>query len=207
MKHLKIHGAVCCFFFLMMVSSTSSAQIRTTEESHTLKTSKQKTPKSDPFFVRENVFVGGTFGLGFSANFTSIAVAPEAGYFLVPERLSLGGRFVYNYYRDKFYSLNINIFGGGPFLRGYVWQGIFGQVEYEITKVKGVPTGNLNPNNSPILRDVNFNAALIGGGYHFNHDDGFGFYIQILFNLNNSDVWIYPNPQFRTGFTYKFGAK
>src|SRR5690606_22245268 len=99
-------------------------------------------PQPEKLWKWDNVFIGGIPGFGISNNYASVTAAVEAGYFLHP-RVSIGGRFIYQFYLDKYYSDKLHIFGGGPFARGYIWKGIFAQAEYETTSV-----GNLRIEDS-----------------------------------------------------------
>jgi hypothetical protein len=181
-----------------------SAQINSSPE--TPETNNQYKPKSnnsDKFFNKENFVVGGGLGLGFGNLFTSFSISPEVGYHIYPDRIVLGTRFFYNYYRDKVRDYSYNIIGGGPFVRGYIWRGLMAQVEYEYTFIKDFPfNGGLNGNT--IYRNLNLSGFLVGGGFHQNFESGPGFYFIVLFNVVQSNDWIYPNPVFRTGFTYTF---
>lgn len=150
----------------------------------------------------DNVFVGGIPGFGMSNTTVSFNIAVEAGYFL-HKRFALGARFNYLYYRDKFYDFNFNIFGGGPFARGYIWKGIFAQVEYEMLSVGDF---RIVDSFGKLLGTVRIrtNAFLVGGGYHGHYQDGFGYYAAILFNVLQTETFIYPNPTIRIGLTYNF---
>lgn len=150
----------------------------------------------------DNVFIGGIPGFGMSNTTVTANIAVEAGYFL-HKRFAIGARFNYLFYRDTYYDFNFNIFGGGPFARGYIWKGIFGQLEYEMLSVGDF---RIVDSFGQLLGTVRIrtNALLIGGGYHGNYDDGFGYYAAILFNVLQTETFIYPNPSIRIGLTYNF---
>lgn len=187
---------------LAITAGNLSAQI-ITEENTDNKPSLAKKPKSeDRLFKLDNLFVGGIPGFGVSNNFVSVTTAAEVGYFLHPN-ISVGGRFTYQYYLDRFYEDKLHIYGGGPFVRGYIWKGLFAQMEYETTSVGNIRIIDTFGNTIGKLR-LNVNALLLGGGFHDNFDDGFGYYISVLFNVVNTETYIYPNPVIRFGLTYNF---
>jgi hypothetical protein len=182
------------------------SQINTTPDNTPATKGKYKpkgTSSGDKFFTIENLMVGGGLGMSFGNRFLAVGVAPEVSYFLVPNRLSIGTRVFYNFYKDNFYKVKSHQYGGGPFLRGYIWKGLFAQAEYELSSVEFLILDSSGRHVLGMQR-AGFNAFLIGGGYHQNFDGGFGFYIQILYNVLQSTDFVYPNPMFRTGFTYSF---
>jgi hypothetical protein len=200
------------YFFLLFIICTLQAagQINTTPDNRPVTKNKYK-PKGggissgEKFFKKENIIVGGGFGMSFGNRFISVGIAPEASYFLIPLRLSLGARFNYNFYKDNLYDIKSHLYGGGPFVRGYIWRGLFAQAEYELSSVE-VLLIDMGTTGPVVVgkRRIGLNAFLIGAGYHQNFDGGFGFYIQLLYNVLQSTDFIYPNPMFRMGFTYSF---
>lgn len=204
MKQPLLHTVL--WMALMLITVSAMGQIISEEERNPdIKSENMNSlqrPKPERLWKWDNFFVGGIPGFGISNNYASITVAAEAGYFLHPH-ISVGGRFVYQFYLDKFYSDRLHIFGGGPFVRGYIWKGIFAQGEYETTSVGNLRIEDSFGNVVGYAR-LNVNAFLLGGGYHDNYDDGFGYYIAVLFNVINTETFIYPNPVFRFGLTYNF---
>ena len=179
------------------------AQIISKETTPTTQESPNKPDKQiKRLWKWDNVFIGGIPGFGLSNTTVSFNIAVEAGYFIHP-RFALGARFNYLYYRDKYYDFNFNIFGGGPFARGYIWKGIFGQIEYEMLSVGDFRVVDSFGKLLGTIR-VRTNAFLVGGGYHGNYKEGFGYYAAILFNVLQTETFIYPNPSIRIGLTYKF---
>jgi hypothetical protein len=199
---------IILFLGLWLTATVAFSQITTQPDTEVPKVenkSKPKIPSNDKFFKRENLAVGGGFGLGIGNRFVSVSVAPEVGYFLVPSRLLLGGRFYYNYYKDSYYDVKSHLYGGGPYMRGYIYKGLFAQAEYELSSVEIFYVDNFG-NVSGSARQT-YNAFLVGGGYHHNFDAGVGFYISILYNVLQNTDFIYPNPSIRTGITYSFGGR
>lgn len=156
----------------------------------------------DKIWKWDNVFIGGIPGFGIDNNYLVATMAVEGGYFIHPH-IALGGRFSYQYYYYRPYDERYHIFGGGPFIRGYIWKGIFAQMEYEVTSVGPLRIEDSFGNLIGYAR-FDVNALLLGGGYHGNFDDGFGYYISALFNVINTQTYVYANPQVRLGLTYNF---
>lgn len=208
-KTLTFLFIICCF--------SAKSQINTNPENNNSKTQETKSqykPKGsgNKGFKIERLMVGGGIGLGLGNAYTSFSIAPEVGYFVWPERILIGGRFIYNYYRDKTVLINgsfpkLNIYGGGPFARGYIYKGLFAQLEYEYTYLKRFPYLGGISGNQVFYKDLLFNGFLVGAGFHQNFESGPGFYIQILYNVLQSTELISPNPTFRTGFTYTFQSR
>lgn len=164
---------------------------------------KMNTEKA-PFGHRApGLYLGGFISGGISNNQASFSISPEAGYFIVPKRLLGGLRFNYLFVRDFTYEDSYNIVGGGPFFRGYIWDGLFGQAEYEVTSI--LQDNVLNRSTYTYQRAATItNAVWIGGGYHSNFENGLGFYFAILYNVLRNDLIIYYPVNFRAGITYSF---
>lgn len=210
------------FILILMLVPRSEAQINSssdnlpkTQDKYKPKGKEQSTStngsksRDRKGFDPNRLMVGGGLGLAVGSNFTSISLAPEAGYTIIPDRLIVGARFVYNYYNDRSIkidnsSFKLHIFGGGPFARVNIWNGLFAQTEYEYTYIKDFPFLGGLQGNQIMFRDLNFNAFLLGGGYQQGFGSGFGFYFVLLFNVSGNSDFVYPNPVFRTGFTYNF---
>jgi hypothetical protein len=146
-------------------------------------------------FKRENVFIGGGVGLGFSSstygsNF-NIGITPEIGYSL-NNWLDLGVSLNLNYYSynygytgggtTKQRSFN---YGGGAFLRAYPLQEFFIQVQPEYNFIS---TKLSYSNNSGVLR-LNQKAPsfLVGLGYGRRIVGQSGFYTAILLDLGQDN--------------------
>lgn len=182
-------------------------------------------------FRRDNVYIGGGVGLGFSSstygsNF-NIGITPEIGYSL-------------NNWLDAGFSLNLNYYsynygytgggttkqrsfnyGGGVYLRAYPLQEFFIQVQPEYNFIS---TKLTNTFNSGVLR-LNQKAPsfLVGLGYGRRIVGQSGFYTAILLDLgqDNSSPYrqvstdAYGNatgtttaiPVIRAGFTYYLRPK
>lgn len=182
-------------------------------------------------FRRDNVYIGGGVGLGFSSstygsNF-NIGITPEIGYSL-NNWLDAGVSLNLNYYSynygytgggtTKQRSFN---YGGGVYLRAYPLQEFFIQVQPEYNFIS---TKLTNTNNSGVLR-LNQKAPsfLVGLGYGRRIVGQSGFYTAILLDVgqDNSSPYrqvstdAYGNPTgttfavpiIRAGFTYYLRPK
>lgn len=197
---------ILVMFALVVLSHAASAQIVTDDKPQTA--DKPQKPLEDRAWKRENFYFGGfpVFGIGGNSYGTSFAVglSAEAGYF-VHERVSVGIRtsYAFSNYRDSYGSQKLHSILGGPFVRGYIWKGLFGQAEYQFSSL-------LFSINDPSLNadiTVRNNSLLIGGGYHDNFDSYFGYYIAALFRVYNSGTNLFPGPEVRIGFTYRLPSK
>src|SRR4051812_35523308 len=80
--------------------------------------------KSEKGWKWDNFYIGGVPGFGISNYYMEFSVAAEAGYF-VHERVAVGLMNSYTYSRDRYYEVSYNIIRTGPYVRGYIWEGIF----------------------------------------------------------------------------------
>lgn len=180
-------------------------------------------------FKRENVFIGGGVGLGFSSstfgsNF-NLGITPELGYSFT-HWLDMGVSLNLNYYTyntayfgvsQKQRSFN---YGGGVFLRAYPLQDFFiqAQPEYNFIATKIIPSNssayNLNQKAPSFLVGIGYGRRIVGQS---------GFYTAILLDLGQNpsspyrqvatDVNGYATgttnaiPVIRAGFTYYLRPK
>lgn len=180
-------------------------------------------------FRRDNVFIGGGVGLGFSSssygNNFNFGLTPEIGYSFT-NWLDMGVTLNLNYYSynygytgggtTKQRSFN---YGGGVFLRAYPLQEFFIQAQPEYNFIS---TKLTNTNNSSVYH-LNQKAPsfLVGIGYGRRIIGQSGFYTALLLDLNNNvsspyrQVSIDANgnsttfaiPVIRAGFTYYLRPK
>jgi len=163
-------------------------------------------------FRKENLFIGGSLGLGFGSYDFNVGVNPEVGYSL-NRWLDVGAvvNFSYSSVRaDPNFIYNANtsskefIYGGGVFGRAWFLPFLFVTVqpEYNWTSIREQDktyggTYNLN---------VTAPSVLAGVGYG-SHNPGQGsFYIALMVDfIRNSnspynDVYGHPIPVLRAGF-------
>ena len=161
-------------------------------------------------FAKQNLFVGGSLGLGFSSFEFSVGVNPEIGYSL-NKWLDAGvlGNFTYNSitadpnYNNNFSSKEF-IYGGGVFARAWFLPFLFVTVQPEnnwtsITqqdKTYG-RTYRLNVSAPSVLAGMGYGSHNVGQG---------SFYIAVMVdflrNINSpyNDVYGHPLPVLRAGF-------
>lgn len=97
----------------LMVAFTSQAQFRSYSNND----------------ISNNVYFGGSGGIGFGTQYFTATLSPLAGYKITDE-FSAGMQLTYQYNRS--YSYNYNNFGGGPFAM-YAFQkkfAVYAQYEY-----------------------------------------------------------------------------
>lgn len=145
----------------------------------------------------DRLFIGGGLGLQFGTS-TYIEIAPIIGYKLT-ERLSAGLGLKYIYYKLKYsstQSYSTNIYGGGPFVRFNVIEGLFLHAEYEVLNLE-VP--------DIYYREYvrkNITSVFLGGGYRQMIGNSSSLDLLLLFNVNESMYTPYPNPVIRIGFSF-----
>ncbi len=146
----------------------------------------------EPFIDR--LAFGGYLGFQFGT-ILYIDVSPMVIY-RATDWLYPGMGFTYMYYKDNRYipAYTSSYYGPRFFASAYVWQGIFGHVEYEALNVQFYDTGNRG-----FIHNV-----LIGGGYRQWIGNRAFMMITVLFNLNESIYSPYRNPIIRIGFGGSF---
>lgn len=145
----------------------------------------------------DNLFFGGNFGLQFGSQ-TYIELAPIIGY-KITERFSagLGLKYIYYKIKDNYSTLNYstNIYGGGPFARFTLYEGLFLHGEYEILNLE-VPDLYYN------LKRENITSVFLGGGYRQMIGDRSSIDFLFLYNINENRNSPYVNPVIRIGFGF-----
>lgn len=203
-----IRKVVFAFCFLMLTLA-GMAQEHMPNRTYTYS---DETPASG--FSKENLFLGGSLGLGFGSYNFDVGVNPEIGYSL-NRWLDVGAVVNFNYssiradasgyYNDNTSSKQFT-YGGGVFGRAYVLPFLFltAQPEYNWTSIteRYVPTGE----------SATFKASapslLLGVGYGRRVVGESGFYIALMFdaisNRNSpyNDVYGHPLPVLRAGFDF-----
>ncbi|GGB16425.1 hypothetical protein [Puia dinghuensis] len=165
-------------------------------------------------FLKQNLFLGGSLGLGLGSYNFDVGVNPEVGYSL-NQWLDVGAVVNFNYTSVKadpslVYNLNVSskqfTYGGGLFGRAYVLPFLFltAQPEFNWTNVKETDmtsgtTYKYNANAPSLLLGVGYGRRMVGES---------GFYIALLFDvLDNknspyNDVYGHPLPVIRAGFDF-----
>ena len=161
---------------------------------------KGRTENSSEEKFTDRLFFGGNFGLQFGSQ-TYVELAPIIGY-KVTERFSTGLGIKYIYYKVKDlytppYTYSTNIYGGGPFVRYILYEGLFLHAEYEAL--------NLEVADAPYYNLVRktISSVFLGGGYRQMIGDRSSIDFIVLFNINQSRDSPYKNnPIIRIGFGF-----
>lgn len=170
-------------------------------------------------FKKENIFLGGSLGLGFGSYDFNVGLSPEIGYSL-NKWLDAGVLVNFNYnsiradpgfvYNDNVRSRNFN-YGGGAFVRAYPLPFLFltAQPEYNwlSSNQKDMSSGEsftYKANAPSLLLGVGYGQRVVGEG---------SFYIALMFdaisNVNSpyNDVYGHPLPVIRAGFDFYLHGK
>jgi hypothetical protein len=161
-------------------------------------------------FSKQNLFVGGSLGLGFGSYEFNIGVNPEVGYSL-NHWLDVGMlvNFSYNSIQaNPNYNQNISskeyIYGGGLFARAWFLPFLFATVQPEnnwtsITQQDKTYGGTykLNATAPSVLAGIGYGSHNVGQGSFY-----FAIMVDLLRNINSpyNDVYGHPLPVIRAGF-------
>ena len=156
----------------------------------------QRDPNDYKEKFTDRLFYGGSIGLQFGSQ-TFVEVAPIIGY-RVTDRLGVGLGIKYSYYKitDPYLEYSTSMYGGGPFLRYFVFDGLFAHAEYEILNME-VPDYFLQR----YVRK-NISSVFLGGGYRQMMGARSAIDFLILFNVNDTNDSPYENPIIRIGFGF-----
>lgn len=206
----KVVIALCC----LILSLTGMAQEHMPNRTYTYS---DEAPATG--FSKENLFLGGSLGLGFGSYNFDVGVNPEIG-FTLNRWLDVGAVVNFNYSSiraDPNYVYNPNVsskqftYGGGVFGRAYVLPFLFltAQPEFNWTSIRE------KDENSGYSATYNANAPslLLGVGYGRRAVGESGFYIALMFdaisNKNSpyNDVYGHPLPVIRAGFDFYLHRK
>jgi hypothetical protein len=164
-------------------------------------------------FLKQNLFLGGSLGLGFGTDQFSVGVNPEIGYSLF-RWLDAGVVVNFNYNSisaDPTYTFNNNteekqfVYGGGVFGRAFVLPFLFLAVQPEVNWIstkatyEGTGGGTYKSNTSA-------GSLLLGAGYSRRIIGQSSFFIELLFDVAGSpnspynDIYGNPEPVIRAGF-------
>jgi outer membrane protein assembly factor BamA len=175
---------IVILFFLLAFSSKAQPPL----------TERKDDPSESKFFDR--VFFGGSFGIQFGTQ-TYVELSPTIGY-KITDRLSAGIGLKYIYYKlkDRNYTYSTNIYGGGPFTRFFVTDGLFLHAEYEVL--------NMEVPDAFYFRYVrkNITSVFLGVGYRQMIGDRSSLDLLLLYNINDNRNSPYINPIIRIGFGF-----
>jgi hypothetical protein len=151
-------------------------------------------PKSS---FSDHLFFGGIFGLQFATDQTYVEVAPLIGY-RVTEKFSAGLNLKYIFYKyhiDNFPTYSTSLYGGGPFARYFIFDGLFAHFEYELLNMEV-------PDLYGQLYRENVTSVFLGGGYRQMLGDRSALDFMILWNINDNKYSPYVNPIIQFGFAF-----
>jgi hypothetical protein len=181
----------------------------------TKKKSSSKKKKKEEYSLKQHLWYGGSFVLGFSGqngyNAFQFGVAPMVGYKFT-NWLSAGPRIAPTYLSVKGPSnvgvsrANLLDFEYGLFTRAKIYNGIYIQGEYGGRSLASPLFGNVGSDGKvPIIRERRTDY-LVGGGFS-QSDGGWGTDISILYNIAVAQdlTNLYESPLvFRFGLSYNF---
>lgn len=169
--------AVVCFLVwchLVSIGQTDSTQAR---------------PTKSPF--AERLVYNGNVGLSLG-DITVVNLSPGVGY-KVTENFVAGIGGTYLYYNDRTFQFRTSVYGGRLYGQYLINSFLFGYGEYEVLNGQ---FDYFNPGER-----INVVSPMIGGGVYQRMGGSAGYYMMVLWNLNDSRYS--PNgrnPIFRAGF-------
>jgi len=161
----------------------------------------------------DRIIYGGNFWFGFG-NVRSVDISPMVGYIVKP-RLTIGTYLFYNYYENRFYNFNTDLYGIRPYAQLTLIKNINEVLSIQSpTQTSIIMQGeseflSLNKNlfaSSPIFvpeaNRIWINSILIGGGIRQSNGGKAGMYFLIMWNISNNLYYPYSNPVLRFGFNF-----
>jgi hypothetical protein len=145
----------------------------------------------DRWRVRDNIFYGGGFGLGFS-NGWIFNLNPQVGV-QYKKAIGAGVGFDYQYYGTP--AANFRSLGPSVFARAKAFNAILFQAEYVKLYIKESYLGENFSYELPMF--------LVGGGYQQGGDNG-GFFLMVLWDLIQDPYNPFPSPMVRAGVSIGF---
>ncbi len=147
---------------------------------------------------KDRLFFGGNFGLSFSNNISYIEVSPLIGFWVTDE-LAVGTGPIYQYYKNEYYKLKLNIYGGRVYSRYILFRNFFIHAEEQLTFNKyDLTTGQTTDDNN--VKAVN--DLLVGGGLRMPIGQRSSINLVLLYNLTESDYSLNSNPVIRVDFNF-----
>ena len=140
--------------------------------------------------LKNRFYVGGWLGASFGDVVSSVQVAPELGFIVVP-KFHLGGSLVYRYRKDKRFDpdLSTTDIGGSLFGRYFVYAPIF--LQGGIEQLNWDFIGN-DPNGGLTTTNLDHTAILVGPGFALPLGPSAATYMAFLYDVNYDSEG--PNP-------------
>ena len=151
--------------------------------------------------LRNRFYAGGWLGASFGDVVSTVQVAPELGFIVVP-KLHLGGSLVYRYRKDKRFEpdLSTTDIGGSLYGRYFVYAPIFLQAGVEQLNWDYIAT---NPDGEFDTINTDHTAILVGPGLALPLGPSVASYMTFLYDVNYDDEG--PNPYDRP-WMIRFGV-
>ena len=155
---------------------------------------KREEPKPKPDFLNK-LFYGGNLGLQFGT-VTFIDVSPLIGYKITTKiSAGIGATYEYYHYKDRYYDIETNVYGGRLFGRYYFTKTFFAHGEYEYLNLQAFDYG--------YPHRIGINSFLAGGGYIQRFGRNSAFVAMILYNFTPT-IYTPENPIIRLGVNIGF---
>ena len=140
--------------------------------------------------LKGRFYVGGWLGAAFGDVVSSVQVAPELGFIVVP-KFHLGSSLVYRYRKDKRFEPDFSTteLGGALYGRYFVYSPIFLQAGVEQLNWEFPVT---TPGGEFEVIDANHTAVLIGPGFALPLGPKVASYMTFLYDVNYDSSG--PNP-------------
>jgi hypothetical protein len=153
----------------------------------------RKHPPKERFI--DKLFTGGNIGAQFG-NVTFLDISPLVGYKITDKiAAGIGATYQYYHYKDRYYDLETNVYGGRVFGRYLFTDYLFGHAEYEYLNLEAFDFKR---------RRVDVESILVGGGYIQKIGPRASIIAMILYNFTESAYTPYSNPIIRVGFNLGF---
>lgn len=164
--------------------------------------------------LKDRIIFGGNFWFSFG-NVRSVELSPMIGYIVVPNKLIVGTYVFYNYYENRFYNFNTDMYGLRPYAQFVLIKDINQTLNINSrTQTAIILHGenemmSLNKNlfqSSPIITPesnrILVNSIFIGGGIRQTAGGKAGMYLVVLWNITESPYYPYASPVIRFGFNF-----
>ncbi len=177
---------ILCIFLSLLLPTVVAAE----EEPGTPEAPELQPLPTGTLSIKDRFYVGGWLGASYGDVISTIQVAPELGFILVP-KFHLGGGLVYRYRKDERFEpdLSTTDLGGSFYGRYFVYAPFFLQGGIEQLSWEYPAFGN---NGMIEVTDADYTAVLLGPGFAISMGPRAATYMTLLYDVNyKSDE---PNP-------------
>lgn len=178
-------------FLILVFFSLLSASAQRTEDDYVGSDTPPEKSDVDRWRMRENLFFGGGFGLGFS-NGLALNLNPNVG---VKYKNFIGAGVGLDYQYFGVGGNNIQTIGPSVFTRAKAFNVLLLQAEYVHLFYKDTYFGDVISFDTPMF--------LVGGGYQSGDANG-GMFVMLLWDLIQDPYNPLPMPVLRAGFSLGF---